>query len=421
MSGTSLDGLDIAYCTFWKKGNSWNYRIIQAETIPYTEHWRNRLSNVERGSAFEFVATDIEYGHLLGRLTREFMDRYQIRPDFIASHGHTVFHQPEVKLTAQIGRGSAIAAETGCPVVCDFRSLDVALGGQGAPLVPMGDRSLFADYEYCLNLGGFANVSFEKDGNRSAFDICPVNIVLNAIAVKLGEHYDRDGLFARQGTILPGLLKALNTLSFYSQPPPKSLGKEWVNAHIWPLMNDFVPGVDFNNSLTLSSLSSLTSTIPANKLYDLLATWCEHAAYQISRAISGRLPELTQGTGNLTLSTSTPAPLLLKEKGTGDEVINTGMKLADKSSGKLIVDRIPVNKLLVTGGGAFNGYLVERIRHHTGWEIIIPDKDTINYKEALIFGFLGVLRWRNEVNCLRSVTGAVSDNSGGSVYFPPCS
>lgn len=191
MSGTSLDGLDIAFCSFEFPEKKWQYHIVQAETVPYPEAWNSRLENLENSSAFEFVKTDIEYGHLLGKLTRDFIQKHQLHPDFIASHGHTIFHQPTLNLTAQIGRVSAIAAETRLTVVGDFRSLDVALGGQGAPLVPIGDRLLFSDYNYCLNLGGFANISFEQDENRLAFDICPANIVLNKLAGKTGKSFDR--------------------------------------------------------------------------------------------------------------------------------------------------------------------------------------------------------------------------------------
>lgn len=341
MSGTSLDGLDLAFCTFQKRGPRWEYQITEAETIPYSPTWRTRLATLEQVPAFDFVATDIEYGHLLGRLAKAFMARHKLTPDFIASHGHTIFHQPSKKITSQIGRGSAIAAETGLPVVCDFRSLDVALGGQGAPLVPIGDHLLFGDFESCLNLGGFANISFVQNGKRTAFDICPANIVLNALAEKLGSPYDRDGLFARQGKVIYELLDPLNSLPYYSSPPPKSLGKEWAVDNIFPLTD-------------AGGFSA----------HDLLATYCEHIAIQIASAIPGTRQ----------------------------------------------------HRVLVTGGGAFNRFLTERIRHHAIPEMVIPDNLTVNYKEALIFAFLGVLRQRNEINCLKSVTGASADSCGGAIY-----
>jgi anhydro-N-acetylmuramic acid kinase len=342
MSGTSLDGLDLAYCEFSHENNKWVYTIRCAETIAYSGSWRERLANVESGSALDLVTTDVEYGHLIGRLTHEFIGRHHLQPDFIASHGHTVFHQPAKKITCQIGRGAAIAAETGLAVVCDFRSTDVALGGQGAPLVPAGDKLLFGNFEFCLNIGGFANISYEQDSKRIAFDTCPANIVLNHLAAREGHDFDPGGTMARKGCIDKELLSKLNTLPYYNLPPPKSLGKEWVTEHVFPLL-----------------------AVPERSTNDLLATFCEHIAIQIAAsAVAG-----------------------------------------DRGS-----------KLLLTGGGAWNEFLTERIRAHAAPEIIIPDANTVNYKEALIFAFLGTLRWRNEANCLMSVTGAARDSSGGAIY-----
>lgn len=341
MSGTSLDGLDIAFCEFVEEVGTWTYKIQCAETIPYTTEWKTALSVIGSGSAADFVTTDVEYGHLTGRLTRDFIERNNIRADFIASHGHTVFHQPERKITSQVGRGSAIAAETGLPVVCDFRSKDVALGGQGAPLVPIGDDLLFHEFDFCLNIGGFANISFQSGGKRIAYDVCPANILLNQLALQEGFDYDPEGRMAAGGIVDKILLDTLNLLPYYMQPFPKSLGREWVVQHILPLLN--------------------SSGLPVR---DLLATICEHIAIQVAAS-------------------------------------------AGQKNG---------NRLLITGGGAFNAFLVSRIRHHATPEIIIPDAPTINFKEALIFAFLGVLRWRNEPNCLRSVTGALADSSGGAIY-----
>jgi len=341
MSGTSLDGLDLAFCEFSRDENWWTYQIHCAETIPYNDRWKGLLSTLESGSALDFVSTDIEYGHLLGRLTRSFIERNNLIPDFIASHGHTIFHQPGKKITSQIGRGSAIAAETGLRVVCDFRSHDVALGGQGAPLVPIGDALLFHEYDFCLNIGGFANISFQTGAKRVAWDVCPANIVLNQLAMQAGHDYDPDGTMAASGFVDKALLETLNTLPFYSLKFPKSLGREWVVQYILPVLQD--------------------SGLPT---VDLLATFCEHIAIQIAAS--------------------------------------AGLKRD--------------TKMLITGGGAFNRHLINRIRHHALPEIIIPDALTINFKEALIFAFLGVLRWRNEINCLSSVTGAAKDSSGGAIY-----
>jgi len=341
MSGTSLDGVDIAFCEFSYDHRQWNFQILNAETIPYMKQWKDHLANVEKGSAYELALADTEYGRLLGHLCKSFIDKHKIKPDFIASHGHTIFHQPGKYLTCQIGRGSAIAAECGFPVVCDFRSLDVSLGGQGAPLVPIGDRYLFREYDFCLNLGGFANISYEKDENRIAFDICPVNIVLNYLTEKIGFSYDKDGVHSRSGSINPELLDQLEALEYYHRPPPKSLGKEWVVENIYPLLH-------------ASGLS----------VQDQLATFSEHIALQIARVTR---------------------------------------------SGKS-------GKILLTGGGTFNNHLIEKLGKYCIPGIVIPQDFIINYKEALIFAFLGILRWRNEINCLKSVTGALKDSSGGAIY-----
>ncbi len=341
MSGTSLDGVDIAYCTFTYSNRKWSYKIICAETIDYPDEWINRLHTLDNESAFTFVQTHIDYGHFLGQLIHKFSSRNNLSPDFIASHGHTIFHQPEKKITSQIGDGAAIAACCGLPVVCDFRSMDVALRGQGAPLVPIGDKYLFSEYDLCLNLGGFSNISFEKNKKRIAFDICPVNIILNELSAICGKPFDYKGCLARKGNLNQPLLNELNNLSFYLLHPPKSLGKEW-------MINNFKPVL-------------LKYQIP---IEDKLNTVCEHIAFQI---------------GNST-------------------------------------KHIPSGKLLVTGGGALNDFLMERIKIYSIHQVIIPDMNTIRFKEALIFAFLGVLRMIKKTNCINSVTGASKDNIGGAIY-----
>jgi anhydro-N-acetylmuramic acid kinase len=343
MSGTSLDGLDIAFCRFTVDKTNWSFEIIEAETKSYSPEWKDRLLSLEKADAVTFQQAHHDYGCYLGRQVSDFIVRHGINADFVSSHGHTIFHQPVNRFTVQIGAGSAIAAAARMPVVCDFRTLDVALGGQGAPLVPIGDKLLFHEYEYCLNLGGFANVSYEHSGKRIAYDICPVNIVMNAITEKLGKAYDDKGLIARSGMISKYLLNELNQLPYFRQPAegPKSLGKEWVLGNVDPLFDLY--------------------EVESN---DLLSTFCEHVAIQVARS--------------------------LESKQTG--------------------------KLLITGGGVYNDFLIERIRALVPLEIVIPDKRIIEFKEALIFGFLGVLRMRNEVNCLRSVTGAKENSSGGAIY-----
>ncbi|MCW3070897.1 MAG: anhydro-N-acetylmuramic acid kinase [Bacteroidetes bacterium] len=343
MSGTSLDGLDIAFCRFTADNNGWDFGIVHAETKAYPEEWKQRLLSLETADALAFQQAHYDYGYYLGRLVSDFIVTNGINADFVSSHGHTIFHQPENRFTVQVGAGSAIAAGCKMPVICDFRSLDVALGGQGAPLVPIGDKLLFHEYEYCLNLGGFANISYEHKGKRIAYDICPVNIVMNAVAEQLGKPYDDRGEMARTGMVSNYLLNELNGLPYFRQAPdsPKSLGKEWVIKNIDPLLEQYE--VDTN---------------------DLLCTLCEHVAEQVART------------------------------------------LESKSGGRL----------LITGGGAYNDFLVERIRALVPLEIVIPEKKVIEFKEALIFAFLGVLRMRNEVNCLKSVTGAREDSCGGAIY-----
>jgi len=344
MSGTSLDGLDIAFCRFSLDEKGWNYEVLEAETRPYTAEWKERLLGMESATAAEFSQLNEEYGFFTGRQVADFVARTGIKADFVASHGHTIFHQPDKHFTVQAGAGSAVAAACKLPVVCDFRSLDVALGGQGAPLVPVGDRLLFADYDYCLNLGGFANISYEHNGRRIAFDICPVNIVMNAVCEKIGKAYDDKGEIARSGMVSMYMLHELNQLPFYrlNANTPKSLGKEWVIENVDPIIAQY--------------------EIAEN---DLLHTLCEHVAIQVARA--------------------------------------TDVKQA--------------KRMLITGGGAYNDYLIERIKALTKHEVIIPDKRTIEFKEAMIFAFLGVLRMRNEINCLRSVTGARADSCGGAIYI----
>ncbi|HXA02972.1 MAG TPA: anhydro-N-acetylmuramic acid kinase [Cytophagaceae bacterium] len=343
MSGTSLDGLDLAYCHFTNEQNKWDYKILKAVTIEYTEERKKQLNKVMLGSALEITAADAELGTFIGTEIKKMVTKNSLVVDFISSHGHTIFHQPSKGFTLQIGSGAHICAATKLPVVCDFRTLDVALGGQGAPLVPIGDKLLFNSSEYCLNLGGIANISFDQAGNRIAFDICPVNIVLNQLAQQLGKPYDENGEMAASGKVNADLLQQLNSMDYYKAKFPKSIGREWVDQAVFPLMQKFNSGAE-----------------------DKLATFCQHVAEQI-------------------------ANILLRSGGA----------------------------MLITGGGAFNNFLVEKIKAVCSGKVkvVVPGTDIIMFKEALIFAFLGVLRMRGEVNCLSSVTGANRDNVGGAVYF----
>jgi len=339
MSGTSLDGLDIAAVEFNLEDDRWSFQLLAAETCSYPENWIKKLELSPTLSGEKLTELHSEYGKFIGEQTLFFIKKTHFAPDLIASHGHTIFHQPGKGYTLQIGSGAEIAALTNTLTIADFRSGDVALGGQGAPLVPIGDRLLFSNYMYCLNLGGFANISFEQEGKRLAFDNCPVNFVINHFARKVGLPFDNNGELGKKGKINIKLLDQLNQLPYYRSAAPKSLGREWVEKTFFPILNQ----------------SIISDT-------DKLRTVYEHIALQITKDLSGD--------GNI----------------------------------------------LITGGGAFNSFLIERIQSLTPCEIVIPTREIIEFKEAIIFAFLGVLRSKNINNCLASVTGAHRDNCGGIIY-----
>ena len=342
MSGTSLDGVDIAYCEF---SDERHFELIAAETYQYPASWQQRLAKLHLATAEEYVLADSELGHFFGEKILHFREKNPGRVDFIASHGHTIFHQPERGFTAQIGDGSAIHAVTGIPVICDFRRLDVALGGQGAPLVPIGDRLLFGEYDACINLGGIANISYEINNQRIAYDISPCNMALNHLAGLQGVLYDNGGELARNGEIITPLLARLETLDYYRLPAPKTLGKEWFEKR-------FLPNLDAFNSQ------------PVN---NLLRTVSEHIALRLADAIT-----------------------------------KSGIEMV---------------RVLVTGGGANNQFLLELLKERIGSiEIDSIDKRIIDFKEAIIFVLLAYLRVNGQVNTLASVTGASRDSSGGAIY-----
>lgn len=332
MSGTSLDGLDICYVRF-QRNNGWSFEILKAETVPYSQSWENLLRNSTSSTAEELMKLNSDYGFLLGELVKQFIEKYKITDvDVIASHGHTVFHQPDKKFTTQIGDGRAIKLLTNFPVAYDFRTQDVLMEGNGAPLVPIGDQFLFKNYDACINLGGFSNISYNKNGNRIAFDICPVNIVLNRYAQKLGHKFDNNGELAKQGLVNDDLLEKLNSLEFYRQPAPKSMGYEWIEQHVEPLLKNYSPQT-------------------------VLATFTKHAADQISE----------------------------------------------------IIKKQNFKTVLMTGGGAYNSYLISLIDA----EVMVPEKNIVEFKEALIFAFMGILRKLGENNVLSSATGSSADHCSG--------
>lgn len=343
MSGSSLDGVDIAYVNFSHDNKRWFFQIVEAGNIPYTEEWKNKLSEAFNKSEAELKELDIEYGKFLGTVTKKFIKKYEFDPKLIASHGHTIFHAPEKSYTLQIGNGQEIANATGITTINDFRTEDVTKGGQGAPLVPIGDKYLFAEFPICLNIGGIANVSYDIDGQRIAYDICMANQMLNYLASKLGYDYDNNGNFARQGNVNQELLNIFNDNSYYDKEAPKSLGREFFEKYQHEIID--------------------SSALPVK---DLLATATEHIARQIVKA----------------------------------------------------TDSLEKSKMLITGGGAKNNFLIERIRKMSKHEIVIPDTMIIDYKEALIFAFLGTLKLEGKINVLSSVTGASSDSSSGNICFP---
>jgi anhydro-N-acetylmuramic acid kinase len=333
MSGTSLDGIDLARCTF-TKNQEWEYKIEKSNTLKYPIYWKSKLGTLHTQNKAIVEQTDIQFGQYIGKTINTFLNGKQV--DFIASHGHTIFHQPENNYTLQIGCGKTISQTTKITTINNFRSLDVSLNGQGAPLVPIGDLLLFPEHKYCVNLGGFANISIKTNEKIIAFDICPANIVLNDICKELGIEYDSNGDISRKGEIVLTLLQQLNQLDFYIKKAPKSLAREWVEKYVFPILKNHKPE-------------------------DLLCTFCEHIAIQI---------------------------------------------------GELLVDE----SVLFTGGGVFNSFLMERITFHSKAKILIPNKELIEFKESLIFAFLCVLRIRNEINCIQSVTGADRDNCGGHIH-----
>jgi len=347
MSGTSLDGIDIAEIYF-NYSDKWKFELGCCKTIPYSTAWVQRLKTAFTFSKEELAKLDVEYTSYLASIIKTFITQNNIvKLDAVCSHGHTILHDPKNQYTLQIGNLPTIAKLIKQKVVCDFRVQDVDLGGQGAPLVPIGDELLFPEYDFCLNLGGFANISFKQNGKRIAFDNCPVNTVLNAYAQKLGTAYDNNGNFARQGILNPELLYKLNNLSYYKKSPPKSLGIEWVETTISSILNQF-------NALNPK---------------DILHTFSTHIAAIIAQDINLYTPTTT------------------------------------------------TSKLLITGGGAYNSFLIDKLNELTTLSIEIPEPNIIEFKEALIFGLLGVLKLKNHINILASVTGSTKDHSSGKVFL----
>lgn len=337
MSGTSLDGLDIALCEFYAENGLLNFKLLAAKTIPYETVWRERLQTVFNATAEQYFTLNSLYGQFIAQSVNQFLSTQEQSADYIASHGHTVFHRPESGFSTQIGCGATIAAQTGIATICDFRSLDVALKGQGAPLVPIGDRDLFHQYGSCLNIGGIANISFTKNTITQAFDICIANMALNHLTETIDKGYDENGKLASAGQINEELLNKLLQLTTNN----KSLGREWFEGNFLPVLN--------NSTLSLE---------------DKLASCAEYTAIKIADCLNGQ----------------------------------------------------DLQSVLITGGGAYNTFLINRIRNHYKGKIEIPEDEIVQFKEAIIFAYLGYLRISERINTLSSVTKAGRDSVGGCIY-----
>ncbi len=350
MSGSSLDGLDIVFTELQETAGKWNYEIINSTCMEYDETWQKKLKGAIDLQAVDYQLLHTEYGKFIGEKINEFIEinNLQHKVNLVSSHGHTTFHLPEKKMTHQLGEGAAIASETKLPVISDLRSMDIAFGGQGAPIVPLGEKLLFTDYNYFLNLGGIANLSIHKEANVIAFDICAANRVLNMLVEEKGLPYDDEGKISAKGKINIDLLEKINSLEYFKLPYPKSLANSFGTDVIFPIIKSF----EINTE-------------------DALSTFTEHICMQVKNSLEPFKQNETQ-------------------------------------------------KLFITGGGAFNTFLVGRLKQHLekiNFEIFVPEDDVVKYKEALIMALLGALRWREQYTILASVTGASRDSIGGALWL----
>lgn len=345
MSGTSMDGLDVALVKFQEENGHWEYSLQHCKTYHYPDQWVEKLTKSKQFSGLDLMMADKDLGIYFGQRIIEFVNEFGLEKseiDFIASHGHTIFHQPNKGLTTQIGCGQSIAYTSGIPVINDFRTKNVLAGGQGAPLVPIGDIMLFAEYDACLNIGGFCNISTKDQGQVIAYDVCPGNLPLNIFAQRKGVSYDHNGQIAGSGEINQNLLEQLNSLPFYKKGYPKSLGAEWLEEDFLTKINDSI--ID----------------------EDILRTLAEHISIQLTQTFK---------THN-------------------------------------------IQNVLITGGGAKNAFLMNLIKSKTSVEITIPEENIVDFKEALIFGFLGALYMLKRPNSLAAVTGSAKDIIGGALHLP---
>jgi anhydro-N-acetylmuramic acid kinase len=354
MSGSSLDGLDIAYCEFTFDNGKWSFKILKTAVVEYPDEWAQEIKGLPVAHAKTLWETHAGLGNYFGLQVNDFIKKNSLKGkvDLVASHGHTIFHFPEKRFTTQIGDGAAIAARTNLPVVCDFRSIDIADGGQGTPIVPIGDQLLFPHFRFCLNIGGIANISCKTTHSIVAFDICCANQVLNMLANRSGKEYDANGDIAKSGNVNDDLLTKLNSIGYYPLPYPKSLDNSFSREVILPVLEEVPLSIE-----------------------DKMRTYVEHIAVQVDAHVK---------------------MIARKEK----------------------IEFNSKEKILATGGGAFNKFLIERIQAQAKLQVEVPGDETVKFKEALVIAFMGVLRVRKEVNVLKSVTGASKDSIGGAVYIP---
>lgn len=361
MSGSSLDGLDVALCRMETARSDVEFEIsdweiLAAETFPFSDFWKKRLRDLPSSSAFELADAHAAFGGYMGSFVNRFFASQNLKTphiDLIASHGHTIFHEPAQGFTTQIGDGAALAAATGCTVVADFRTADVALGGQGAPLAPIADKLLFPSHDFYLNLGGIANLSGDAGNHFVAFDVTGANQILNAVTQRFFQkNYDENGGLARSGKLEISLLEKMEALPFFDLPYPKSLSNQWVQKNLVEL--------------------ALETKAPPS---DLLHTTCVHVGRQLAKSIS----QIIEKEG------------IKKEK----------------------------YRLLPSGGGVFNSFLMECIQvENPNVEIVSPDKKVADFKEAALMALMGVMRLEGVPNCMASVTGAERDAMGGVVFLP---
>lgn len=343
MSGSALDGLDIAFVELTEIAGKWSYELKASACIPYEEAWKEQLKNASTLSVPQFLDLHTAYGRLLGTEVVKFIEAHQLfhKVHFIASHGHTAYHNPATQTSFQLGDGASIAAVSGIKVISDLRNKDVAYGGQGAPIVPMAEQLLWKEFDLCLNLGGIANLTVNRTPVK-AFDICPCNQVLDYFAQKVGKAFDAEGNLAASGNVVEAILVQLGNLDYYQIKGPKSLANPYSQE--------------------------LIRLLDKLEIKDALATAIEHIATEISKC--------------------------LQENKTTEA------------------------KLLITGGGALNTFLIQKlVAKNPQLNIIVADEATIKFKEAIAMALLGALRWMEQDTVLASVTGAEKNSVGGALWL----